>query len=258
VFFLGQRFTIHTAGELLMQWDGEEDFPNGHFDSGEIQNGLLYCSQANWPQWPMASSVEIFNADDMTHNSSHSFGIMMGSFTWLSFNSADDSWWGTFANYDRYQKGAMDSYGKKYNTQVARMHKDTFEIVEAFQLPDEVLGTFEIMSNSGGSWGPDGYLYLAGHDLPQVYVMEKPLIGHTLHLVAVIDVPDIAGQGIAWDRWADEPTLIGIYRPNKQVIVTRMPTKAEIEAVARPQRAGVVHTSVSDFYGVAVSKSGSS
>lgn len=183
----------------------------------------------------------------MEHVSTHSFGIGLGSFTWLSFNPAENSWYGTFANYDRYQSGAMESYGKKFNTQVARLDADTYEVLELFQIPDEVLGTFEIMSNSGGSWGPDGYLYLAGHDLPQVYVMEKPVVGSVLHLVAVIDVPDIAGQGIAWDRWAEEPTLIGIYRPNKQVIVTRMPTKAEIEAVARPQSAGFVHTLVTEF-----------
>ncbi|KAL7561708.1 hypothetical protein ACA910_016470 [Epithemia clementina (nom. ined.)] len=236
-----------TSGEHLLQWDGDEDFPDGHFDSGEIVDGFLYCSNSNWPLWPMASSVEIFDPATMEHVATHSFGITLGSFTWLSWNAAENSWYGAFANYDRYQSGAMDSYGKGYNTQIARMSADTFQILELFEIPLEVRETFDIMSNSGGSWGPDGYLYISGHDLPQVYVMEKPIIGHTLHLVAVIDVPDIEGQGIAWDRWTEEPTLYGIYRPNKTVIVTAMPTKDEILAVARPQKKGTVHEYLSEF-----------
>ena len=94
------------------------------------------------------------------------------------------------------------------------------------------------MSNSGGSWGPDGYLYLTGHDLPQVYAMELPKIGSVLHLAAAVDVPDIAGQGIAWDRSADEPTLYGIFRPDKTVIKTKMP---DISGYATPDaRTGTV------------------
>ena len=232
--------------QMLMQWDGEEDFPDGHFDSGEVWDGKLYCANSNWPQWPMASSVEVFDTATMEHITTHSFGINYGSFTWLSWNPMDESWYGAFANYDRYQDGAMDSYGKGYNTQIIRMDIN-FGFIEFFEIPHEVRETFEIMSNSGGSWGPDGYLYLAGHDLPQVYVTEKPKIGHILHLVAVVDVPDIAGQGIAWDCSHDEPILWGIYRPDKTVIKTRMPTKDEIEAVARPQKVGTVHHDVADF-----------
>lgn len=131
---------------------------------------------------------------------------------------------------------------------VCRLKKDTYEITNCYEIPANVRETFEIMSNSGGSWGPGGYLYITGHDLPQAYVMELPKIGHIMHLVAVVDVPDIAGQGIAWDHWACTPTLVGIYRPDKTVIVTEMPTEDEIMAVARPQRTGTVHDNVADFH----------
>ena len=30
------------------------------------------------------------------------------------------------------------------------------------------------MSNSGGSWGPDGFLYLTGHDPAEIYKMRLP------------------------------------------------------------------------------------
>lgn len=56
------------------------------------------------------------------------------------------------------------------------------------------------MSNSGGSFGPDGWLYITGHDATEVYVMKLPSAGSILTWVATIWLPDIAGQGIAWDR----------------------------------------------------------
>ena len=34
-----------------------------------------------------------------------------------------------------------------------------FKYVESWVLPKSILDKFESMGNSGGSWGPDGYLY---------------------------------------------------------------------------------------------------
>ena len=53
-------------------------------------------------------------------------------------------------------------------------------------LPEEVLEKFEDMSNSGGSWGPDGRLYISGHDPAEVYVMELPEAGSMLKWVATV------------------------------------------------------------------------
>jgi hypothetical protein len=55
------------------------------------------------------------------------------------------------------------------------------------------------MSNSGGSWGPDGKLYLTGHDPAEAYVMELPKGGSILNWVATVPLKN-TGQGIAWDR----------------------------------------------------------
>ena len=122
------------TGKLLTQWDGDDDFPEGHFDSGVIVGDFLYVAQANWPAWPMASTVEIFDRQTMEHVGTHSLGIQIGSFTWL--DRYNGYWWGGFANYDRYQGGAMDSYGKGHNVQVVRMDDD-FQIQEMWQIPDE-------------------------------------------------------------------------------------------------------------------------
>lgn len=84
------------TGELIAQWDGTDDFEEGHFDSGVVVKDKLYVAQANWPQWPMASSVEVFDTETMEHIATHSFGIQVGSFTWLDRHKG--YWWGGFAN----------------------------------------------------------------------------------------------------------------------------------------------------------------
>ena len=77
-------------------------------------------------------------------------------------------------------------------------------------MPEEVLDRFEEMSNSGGSWGPDGFLYLSGHDPAEIYKMRIPKAGSVLELVEIIPI-SIRGQGIAWDR--SQPGVIyGILR----------------------------------------------
>ena len=69
------------------------------------------------------------------------------------------------------------------------------------------------MSNSGGSWGADGYLYLSGHDPAEVYKCRLPEMGSEIELVEIIPV-NIRGQGIAWDR-SDPKKLYGIIRATK-------------------------------------------
>lgn len=62
----------------------------------------LYASASNWPQWPMASSIEVFNADTLKHLATHSFGIQLGSFTWL------DRWNGSWCAH--YKPHKHDDY----------------------------------------------------------------------------------------------------------------------------------------------------
>lgn len=215
------------------EWDGDpEKNPMLHMDSAVVIKGRIYASHSNWDDWPMTSSVEVFDAGTMEHIGNHSFGIKWGSMTWLDWH--DGYWWGTFANYNRFKPhpdptdpngfdvppGMQDArvsidlpYGEhKRRTTLVKFNR-RFRELEAWVLPDEVLQTDKTanMSNSGGSWGPDGYLYITGHDLPEVYKVKLPEIGSKLELVEVIplnmggDLDDIGnvsirGQGIAWDR----------------------------------------------------------
>jgi hypothetical protein len=62
-------------------------------------DGKLYAAHSNYPDWPMTSSMEIFDAETLQPVGSHSFGILYGSLTWVDWK--DGHWWMTFANYDK-------------------------------------------------------------------------------------------------------------------------------------------------------------
>lgn len=196
------------TGERVAVWEGPKGGPILHLDSGVVVDGKLYAAHSNYPEDPMTSSVEVWDVATMEHVDSHSFGILLGSLTWLDHR--DGEWWGTFANYNRVFGKSPFAYGNKYRTTVVRFGED-WRIAEAFVLPEELVERFEDMSNSGGSWGPDGYLYLTGHDLGEAYAMLPPEAGSVMRWVDTVTL-DIRGQGIAWDRSAQEPTLYGIVR----------------------------------------------
>lgn len=195
------------TGKLLKKWQGDKKGPILHLDSAMLMGGKLYAAHSNYPQWPMTSSMEIFDAETMEHIGTHSFGIQWGSLTWTDWH--DGHWWMTFANYDRLLGPGKTPYGHKANTVMVKFTKD-FRPVQSWTLPKALLDRFEDMSNSGGSWGPDGYLYLTGHDPAELYRMRLPKAGSVLEVVDIIPM-NIRGQGIAWDR--SQPGVIyGIIR----------------------------------------------
>lgn len=223
-----------ATGKPLLQYKGDPNGPFEHFDSGVVHNGKLYTSHSNYSEWPMESSIEVFDTKTLNHIDSHSLGIYRGSLTWL--DRYDGAWWAGFANYDRENDKTGQPYGHTYNTQVVKMDDD-FQVVESWVIPKAILDKLSPMSNSGGSWGPDGRLYLSGHDLPEVYAMELPEAGAELHWVATVDLPGIEGQGIAWDRTSKSPVLWGMSRKEKSGKAFQMPV-AKIED--RPQLLGEV------------------
>lgn len=214
-----------TTGEIVGEWAGRaEGDPLIHLDSLVEQDGKLYASHSNYPVTPMTSSVEVWDAATMQHVDSHSFGIDRGSLTWLDRH--ERAWWGTFANYDKVQLGQTEPYGHTNNTQVVKF-SDGLRVVAAWTLPLAILDRMRPMSNSGGSWGPDGYLYLTGHDRGEIYVMQVPAAGSVLDWVATVEVPVLYGQGIAWDRSAAEKILWGINKAERKIVKLKMP---EIDA----------------------------
>jgi len=196
-----------ASGKRVATWEARSDEPITHLDSAMVMGGKLYAAHSNYPEWPMTSSVEIFDVDTMQHVGTHSFGVRWGSLTWVDWH--DGHWWMTFANYDQKIGPEDTPYGRKENTVMVKL-TTSFEPLQSWTLPTAVLDRFEDMSNSGGSWGPDGFLYLSGHDPAEVYKMKLPEAGAVLELVEIVPL-NIRGQGIAWDR-SEPGVLYGIIR----------------------------------------------
>jgi hypothetical protein len=218
------RITKHNkfTGKPLLQWDGGSDDtgPLNHLDSAMVLGEKLYAAHSNYPLWPMVSSIEVWDTETMTHVRSHSFGIQLGSMTWVDRH--DGFWWGGFGNYDRVQLGMDKPYGETRMSQVVKMD-DQFRILEQWALPAALLPKMSPMSNSGGSWGGDGLLYLTGHDYPELYAMRIPAAAGTLEWVATVHVPGLSGQGVAWDRSERGRVLWGILRRKEEAYRVQMP-----------------------------------
>lgn len=190
-----------------------------HLNSGTVVEGRLYAAHSNYPKLPMRSSIEIFDIRTMRHVGTHPLGITRGSLTWLDRH--DGAWWVAFATYDRVQPGRAEPSGGTSSARVVKM-TDDFRVVRSWALPPALLDRLAPMSNSGGSWGPDGRLWLTGHDRPEAYVVDVPRRGGELDWVATVRLPGIEGQGIAWDDAGPRPALWAISRSRATVVRFRV------------------------------------
>jgi hypothetical protein len=205
-----------NSGMPVLQFVSPDDGPIIHMDSGTVVGHRLYVATSDYDNAPEESSIEIFDTRTMKHVGTHSFGRFIGSLTWLDRH--DGRWWAGFANYDEVPDGQNQPYGGTDNTEIVTMNDD-FQVQQAWGVPREILDRFRPMSNSGGSWGPDNRLWIIGHDLDEVYVMEMPDAGSDLKWIATVHLPGVEGQAIAWDRTSGrKPTLWAIKRSTSQVL----------------------------------------
>lgn len=200
------------AGKFIARWEASDERPLVHLNSGTVVDGRLYCAHSNYPQVPMTSSIEIWNAETLEHIDSHSFGVTDGSLTWIDRFGED--WYAAFAHYSK----RPGDRGTEW-TRLVQLDSD-WQPRQSWVFPAEVIERFRPSSNSGGSFGPGGLLYCTGHDRPEVYALRLPKAGSTLELVETIPVAS-PGQGIAWDR--SQPGLLyGIERRTQQVVVSKL------------------------------------
>lgn len=201
-----------TDGREVAKWDGTAAGIK-HLNSGNIIQGKLYCASSNFPEQPMAGSIEIFDAATLKHIGSHSFGIGNGSVTWLDKHAG--FWWVGFAHYSG--KYAVEGKDTRW-TSLVKYSKD-WAPLESWVYPANIVEAFKPMSNSGGSWSKDGYLYCTGHDKPELYVMKLPKSGYILEHVKTIPAT-IHGQGIAIDRTNKKKLIIyGLSEKKEATIV---------------------------------------
>jgi hypothetical protein len=204
-------------GDRVGGWKGEKGGPIVHLNAGLVRGGKLYCAHSNYPHVPATSTLETFDTAMMEHVDTHSFGVAPGSLTWVDLR--DGKCFACFAHYakDRPTTGRGPEY-----TEIVRFD-DRFRRESAWVLPRAVLDVFGGSSSSGGAFGPDGNLFITGHDAPTLFVLRKPKMGATLELLTTIPI-SAHGQAFAWDP-TDGNVLYSISRPTREVIVSRITKK---------------------------------
>ena len=201
-------------GQNIAEWVGD-GLRIKHLNSCVVITAELVCANSNYPQVPMASSVEIFEPKTMEHIRSIPLGMDYGSLTWVEKHNG--KWWAGFANYDA--KGGEPGRDHRFS-QIVTFDND-WNRTGGYRLPDTVLERFAPRSNSGGSWGDDGLLYLTGHNAGEIYALSEPNEGTNLLHIATISAP-LEGQAWAWDR-SHSRRLYGITREDGEVVVMDLP-----------------------------------
>ena len=162
----------------------------------------------------MTSSVEVWDTESLEHIGSHSFGIMQGSLTWVDRRGED--WYACFAHYSNR---AREPNRDPSWTSVVKFDDD-WRRLESWVFPVEMIEKFGEYSSSGGAFGPDGRLYVTGHDHRKLYILDFPSAGSVLQYFGAIEIR-AEGQAFCFDR-ADEWKLYSILKSEREVIVSRI------------------------------------
>ena len=199
-------------GKLVSTWEDKDSLIH-HLNSGIIIDGRLYAVNSNYPQVPMASSIEIFDPVTLSHIDNHSFGILNGSATWLDEHKG--FWYVAFAHYT----GRGDEPGKtNFWTRLVKFDK-AWRQLESWIYPNELIYNFGRMSNSGGVILPDGKILCTGHDNYELYMLEFPPKGYTLVWRDTFPVGSY-GQGIACEMAGDSTLIYGVVKKENKVVVS--------------------------------------
>lgn len=202
------------TGERVAEWTGDPEIFR-HLNSCIVAASELVCAHSNYPEVPMAGSIEWFDAQTLQHLRSYSLGPIGGSLTW--FVPRGGYWYAALANYD--ERGGEPGRAHRFTTLVE--FDADFRKRQSWIFPDKVLERFAPRSSSGGAFGSDGLLYVTGHDRKEVYALSFPAAGSILNHEATFTMPT-AGQAIAWDNHADR-SLWSIDRANKLIVQSKIP-----------------------------------
>jgi hypothetical protein len=194
----------------VAEWQCEEGQPLTHLNAAYLFEGRLYCAHSNYPGVPNLSSVEIFDAGTLEHIGSHSFGHGLGSLTWI--DRREGAWYLCFVYYAK--KGAEP--GKDPSWSQVIKFDDQWRPSAAWTFPSELTTRFAGYSSSGGAFGPDGKLYVSGHDATELYALEFPTAGSVLKWVETIPI-SAEGQAFCWDP-SSRGVLWTILKQTREVI----------------------------------------
>ena len=222
------KYEIRT-GRPVARWAGPRDGLLQHLNSCFAETGRLWCANSNYPETPMGSSIEVFDTATLEPVTSRSLGIRdEGSLTW--FDRYRTGWIAGFSHYDN--NGGVPFKDHSYSSVI------TFDAqwrrTGGWLLPSSVLERMAPYASSGGALGPDGWLYLLGHDRPEMYVVGRPTMGPALIHLATIAL-EAEGQAFAWAK--NRPrTVFTIDRRQRLVRTIEIPPVHTTNENARPFR----------------------
>jgi len=199
-----------TTGQKLKTWKDDSGALK-HLNSGLIWDNKLYCAHSNFPETPMASSIEVFDPETLEPIESHSLAIDIGSATWI--DRFEGHWYIAFAHYSA---GSGQEPGKDNRwTQLVKF-TDDWQRVGGWIFPKALFERFGTMSNSGGFITDGGDIIITGHDHKELYLLKFPEMGYALQWLDTWPAP-FEGQGIAVDP-EDPAVIYGISRSQKKII----------------------------------------
>jgi hypothetical protein len=205
-----------ASGRRETQWAGPRDGLIRHLNSCLVSGGRLWCANSNYPQTPMGSSIEGFDPATLAHVESHSLGMRdEGSITWI--DRAPGGWIAGFAHYDG--TGAVPFKNHRFSSVVA--FDADWRRTGGWLFPASVIDRMAPYAASGGAIGPDGWLYLLGHDRPEMYVVARPPMGPAMIHVATIDL-EAEGQAFSWAQDGSR-TIFAIDRRKGLVRMIELP-----------------------------------
>lgn len=208
--------------QRVASWRGPKNGLIGHLNACLVREKELWCANSNHPHLPFANSVERFSTADLSHTATIPLGVMdEGSLVW--FDKLQAGWIVGLAHYN-------DETGLPFkdNTFAAvELYDDQWRRTGGWALPASIIARMAPQAASGGAIGPDGLLYVMGHDLPEMYVLARPAMGPTLIHVATIAI-DAEGQAFDFDE-SRPGTVCAVSQPNRQIRCFKLP-KVELTA----------------------------
>lgn len=213
--FVIARYNRET-GEREAIWRGERGGLIGHLNSCFVERDELWCANSNHPRLPFANSIEIFDKTTLAHLRSIPLGIMdEGSLVWFDRIGAD--WIVGLAHYNDETGLAF----KDNSFAGVQLHDERWRRIGGWALPPTLVDLMAPQAASGGAIGPDGLMYLMGHDRPEMYVLARPIMGPYLIHVATIA---IAAEGQAFDfDESRQGEVCAISRSNREIRCFRLP-----------------------------------
>lgn len=203
------KYEIAT-GRRVQSWSTPVDGLIRHLNSCLVDRRRIRCANSNYPRTPMGSSIEIFDSRALTHVDSHSLGMLdEGSLTW--FDRLRGGWIAGFSHYDG--NGGLPFKNHAFSSVVT--YDDGWRRTGGWLFPESVVARMAPHGSSGGAIGPDGWLYLLGHDRPELYVVARPLMGPSLIHIATIEL-EANGQAFSWAGDGSR-TIFAIDRAKRQV-----------------------------------------